>query len=79
LTVDGLVDTLEELNTQLARFTVVYNTERPHRAIGRRTPATVYAATDKAFPVIEAAGQVWRIRYDRVGPRERSVSAMRGG
>ncbi len=67
LSADGLVETLDELNTQLARFAHIYNTERPHRAIGRRTPQTAYTATDKAFPTIEAGNKIWRVRYDKVG------------
>lgn len=66
LSADGLVPTIAELNAQLARFAVIYNTQRPHRAIGRRTPHEVYTATDKAFPVLEATGHIWRVRYDQV-------------
>ncbi|MDR8020509.1 IS481 family transposase [Nesterenkonia aerolata] len=68
LTADGLVGTLPELDEQLARFRHIYNTERPHRAIGRRTPETAYTATEKAFPVLEAGDRTWRVRYDRIGP-----------
>jgi transposase InsO family protein len=35
---------IEELKGQLDRFRATYNTERPHRAIGRRTPAEAFAA-----------------------------------
>ncbi|PCC45518.1 integrase core domain-containing protein [Brevibacterium aurantiacum] len=66
LTADGLVDTIEELDKQLARFGLIYNTERPHRAIGRRTPQAAYTATDKAFPVIETVKKIWRVRYDKI-------------
>ena len=66
LRADGLVDTLEALNEQLQRFALIYNTKRPHRAIGRRTPQAAYTATDKAFPVIEAVNKLWRVRYDRI-------------
>ncbi|WP_231440929.1 integrase core domain-containing protein [Brevibacterium zhoupengii] len=66
LRADGFVDTVEELNEQLTRFAHVYNTQRPHRAIGRRTPETAYEATTKAQPVIEVGSRIWRIRYDRV-------------
>lgn len=59
--------TLTDLNAQLARFRTIYNTQRPHRATGRRTPQTAYQALPKAAPTIEAAGEIWRIRYDQVG------------
>jgi len=32
------------LQRQLGRFVAYYNTVRPHRALGRRTPAQAYAA-----------------------------------
>ncbi|WP_182049956.1 IS481 family transposase [Changpingibacter yushuensis] len=57
---------LDELNTQLAQFTDIYNTQRPHRALGRRTPAQVYTATIKAEPTKEIGHTFWRVRYDRV-------------
>ncbi|MGR6092277.1 integrase core domain-containing protein [Brevibacterium sp. CSND-B09] len=66
LSADGLVPTIAELDTQLARFAVIYNTQRPHWAIGRRTPHEAYTATDKAFPVVEATDRIWRVRYDQV-------------
>lgn len=66
LIADGLVDTVEALNTQLVRFAHIYNTQRPHRAIGRRTPETAYTAITKALPVIAMADTIWRVRYDQV-------------
>jgi transposase InsO family protein len=41
-------DTIEELQTLLDRFRVVYNEHRPHRALHRRTPASVWAEKPKA-------------------------------
>ncbi|HKU10516.1 MAG TPA: integrase core domain-containing protein [Sinomonas sp.] len=58
--------TIADLNEQLAKFRHIYNHERPHRAIGRQTPAEAYAATPKAAPAIAAQGEHWRIRADRV-------------
>lgn len=55
-----------ELQTQLDEFRTIYNTQRPHRAIGRRTPDAVYNATLKATPVIELNRSIWRVRHDRV-------------
>ncbi|KAB7788401.1 integrase [Bifidobacterium leontopitheci] len=46
---------LDELDAQLAEFMRVYNTERPHRALGRRTPDEAYAAKGKAGPDPELA------------------------
>lgn len=42
--------TLNELQTQLDTFCDIYNNQRPHRAIGRKPPASVYAHTPKAGP-----------------------------
>ncbi|MEX5260320.1 hypothetical protein [Kocuria sp. CPCC 205263] len=42
-----------------------YNTVRPHRALGRATPATAYRALLKTAPTGAPTG--WRIRTDRVG------------
>jgi transposase InsO family protein len=58
--------TIADLNEQLAKFRHIYNHERPHRALNRRTPAQAYAATPKAAPAITAPGEHWRIRTDRV-------------
>jgi transposase InsO family protein len=42
--------TIRALQAQLDRFTAHYNTARPHRAIGRRTPIQAYTARIKATP-----------------------------
>lgn len=42
--------TLHELQTQLDRFLDYYNHQRPHRSLGRRTPAQVFATTPKTGP-----------------------------
>lgn len=42
--------TLTELQAQLDRFRETYNHHRPHRAIGRRFPADVWAATPRSGP-----------------------------
>jgi transposase InsO family protein len=46
----GPYRTLATLNRDLAIFIEHYNTTRPHRALGGKTPATVYTATVKARP-----------------------------
>jgi len=53
-----------ELQDQLDEFTHIYNKERPHRSLQRRTPEEVYCARVKATP----AGRDghWRIRHDTV-------------
>lgn len=42
--------TITELQTLLDTFTNHYNTRRPHRSLGRRTPTDVYTTTPKAAP-----------------------------
>lgn len=59
--------TKKQLQGQLDRFVTYYNEERPHRALGGRTPAEVYAAREKAAPTgerIDAAG--YRVRHDKI-------------
>ena len=46
-----LAGTLAELQEQIDRFDVIYNTERPHQALpGRITPQQAWNATPKATP-----------------------------
>jgi transposase InsO family protein len=59
--------TKKQLQGQLDRFVAYYNTVRPHRAIGRRTPLAAFEARGKAYPrgpKIDCAG--YRIRRDKV-------------
>jgi hypothetical protein len=52
---------------QLNRFAECYNTERPHRSLGRRTPLEAFGARERAGPIgarIDVAG--YRIRHDKV-------------
>jgi transposase InsO family protein len=58
--------TIDELNEQLARFRQIYNQERPHRALHRRTPAEAYQALPKAEPRLRDGDEHWRVRYDTV-------------
>lgn len=46
----------EELQTQLDTFCEIYNNQRPHRAIGRKTPASVYHQTPKTGPAARPLG-----------------------
>lgn len=66
LTGQPLAHTLDDLNEQLEKFRHIYNHERPHRALDRRTPAAAYATTPKAAPAGAKQGDHWRRRIDRV-------------
>ena len=58
--------TLVDLQRQLDRFRRYYNTVRPHRAIGRRTPAEAYNARPKTHPTGVRLAPHYRVRRDRV-------------
>ena len=59
---------IDELQDQLDRFGAYYNTVRPHRAIGRRTPAEAFAARPKATPsgLRVVIAPHYRVRRDKV-------------
>jgi hypothetical protein len=62
------VTTIRALQAQLDRFAAYYNTRRPHRAIGRATPAQAYTARIKATPAgppINPAAHC-RVRQDTI-------------
>ncbi len=57
----------KQLQAQLDRFAAYYNDVRPHRGIGRRTPAEAFAAREHAYPRrprIDCAG--YRVRHDKI-------------
>jgi transposase InsO family protein len=55
------------LQGQLDTFRAYYNDQRPHRALGRRTPAEAYAARPKAVPLpAPIIDPHFRVRRDRV-------------
>jgi transposase InsO family protein len=56
------------LQAQLDEFTAYYNTCRPHRAIGRRTPAAAWNARPRAIPSRQGIriSEHFRVRRDRV-------------
>lgn len=58
--------TIGELEAQLERFRRYYNTERPHRAVGRRPPIEAYEARPKAMPQGAAVPAHYRVRRDKV-------------
>ena len=59
--------TLTDLQQQLDAFRDYYNHVRPHRALGRGTPAEAYAARPKAtasgIPLIDGH---FRVRHDKI-------------
>ena len=58
---------LRQLQRQLDTFRAYYNHIRPHRALGRRTPAQAYAARAKAAPTGTPLDTGhWRTRHDRI-------------
>jgi transposase InsO family protein len=59
--------TLAQLQGQLDAFVHYYNTIRPHRALGGRTPLQAYSARIKARPAIAGDPDAhFRIRHDKV-------------
>jgi hypothetical protein len=57
---------LRVLQRQLDRFADYYNTIRPHRALGRRTPTQAYAARPKALPTGVKIPAHYRVRNDTI-------------
>lgn len=66
LTKQPAARTLAELQALLDRFVGYYNTQRPHRALGRRTPADVYDTKIKAHPADPTPDTHFRVRHDKV-------------
>jgi transposase InsO family protein len=61
------VTTKKQLQAQLDHFVAYYNDIRPHRGVGRKTPAEAFAARERSRPrgpKIDCAG--YRVRHDRV-------------
>ena len=62
--------TVTALQAQLDWFANYYNTIRPHRSLGRRTPAVAFAARPKAGP--PSSGPTipdhFRVRHDKIDP-----------
>src|SRR5205807_1889212 len=57
---------LAGLQAQLDRFVAYYNGARPHRALGRRTPAEAFSARTKAHPSTPLPQGHFRVRHDKV-------------
>jgi transposase InsO family protein len=60
--------TIRDAQAQLDWFRGYYNTRRPHRALGRRTPIVAFQARPKAVPSGHRFPSHYRIRYDRIDP-----------
>jgi transposase InsO family protein len=59
--------TVRQLQHQLDTFRAYYNTVRPHRAVGRRTPQHAYQARPKAVPTGTPLDDThYRIRHDKI-------------
>ena len=73
------INSPKQLQRQLDRFVEYYNEERPHRGIGRKTPASVYGAREKAVPsssFVKVGDR--RLRFDRVDKAGRVTLRHRG-
>ncbi|MGH9044591.1 MAG: integrase core domain-containing protein [Acidimicrobiales bacterium] len=75
---EGVV-TKKQLQRSLDRFVAYYNEVRPHRGIGRRTPAAAFGAREKAgpSPSFVPLGHR-RLRIDRVDKSGRVTLRHRG-
>ena len=60
------------------QFRQIYNEQRPHRALDRRTPAQAYTALPKARPTGTPAAGYYRVRFDHVGTNGK-ISLRRAG
>jgi transposase InsO family protein len=60
--------TVAQLQAQLNRFRIYYNTVRPHRALKRHTPAEAFAARTKATPRRRGISipTQYRVRRDKI-------------
>jgi transposase InsO family protein len=66
------------LRAQLDAFRLAYNEQRPHRAIGRRTPGEAYRATPKALPSGPGGRGHFRLRYD-IADSKGAITLRRAG
>jgi len=70
--------TITELQALLDLFVDEYNHRRPHRSLGRTTPAVAYKRLPKTGPAGTNAGPHYRIRHDRID-QTGAVSLRRAG
>jgi len=68
LSAQPAADSPPALQVQVDRFIAYYNEVRPHRALGRKTPAEAFSARIKAKPERngEALARHYRVRHDRI-------------
>ena len=59
-------ESLAHLQLQLDAFGTYYNQQRPHRALGGRSPLVAFNARIKAGPATAPAAVHYRVRQDRV-------------
>ena len=71
-------DTTGELQALIDVFIDEYNHHRPHRSLGRATPAVAYNRLPKTGPAGSNAGPHYRIRRDRID-KTGAVSLRRAG
>ncbi len=57
---------LAHLQLQLDTFRAYYNQQRPHRALGKRTPLQAWGARIKARPATTTPATHFRVRHDRI-------------
>jgi transposase InsO family protein len=70
--------TLPDLQNTLDEFRDYYNHVRPHRALGRHTPAFAYQLIPKATPTPPDDPGLWRVRYDTID-RDGKISLRHHG
>jgi transposase InsO family protein len=58
--------TITELQAHLDAFVDYYNQQRPHRSLGRRTPATVWQDTPHSGPADQPLGQPTVVHHNHV-------------
>lgn len=78
LTAQAPATSISELQDHLDRFVDEYNHRRPHRSLGRTTPAAAYARLPKTGPQGSTAGAHHRVRHDRID-QGGGVSLRRAG
>ena len=71
-------DTIDQLQVLIDGFVDEYNHRRPHRSLGRTTPAVAYRRLPKTGPAGSNTGPHYRVRHDRVD-QTGAVSLRRAG
>jgi transposase InsO family protein len=64
---DPPITTTHALQRHLDRFVSYYNTIRPHRSLGRRTPLDAFTARTRAYPrLTPITADGYRLRHDKI-------------